>query len=105
MFDLLKTVSDVRTRVCRLTGMRINSQWSEQKDDIFVTWNVRAKHQQSYRTWGRICFESEAKQSNPTVLLEGYKKSPKVNNDKKLWPQVRTLVIFIYLLELLDCSY
>ncbi|XP_008205907.1 DNA polymerase alpha subunit B isoform X4 [Nasonia vitripennis] len=90
MFELLKSTSDIRTRACRSIGQRINAVWAEQKkDDMLVTWNVRTKQQKSYRTWGRVCFDSENKQSNPTAMLEGCRKPPKSNNvDAKLWPLV-----------------
>lgn len=90
MFELLKSTSDIRTRACRTIGHRINALWADQKkDDLLVTWNVRTKQQKPYRTWGRVCFDSESKQSNSTAMLEGCRKPPKSNNvDSKLWPLV-----------------
>ncbi|KAJ8673830.1 hypothetical protein QAD02_005092 [Eretmocerus hayati] len=90
MFELLKTTSDVRTRACRTIGSHMLAKWTKQKnDDVLITWNVRTRQQESYRTWGRVCFESETKQANPTILLEGCRKPPRTNNtDPKLWPQV-----------------
>ncbi|XP_014219108.1 DNA polymerase alpha subunit B [Copidosoma floridanum] len=90
MFELLKTTSEVRTRVCRSIGIRINNLWAAQSsDDVMITWNVRTRHQQKYRTWGRVCFDSETKQSNPTVLLEGCRQPPRTYTaDTKNWPQV-----------------
>lgn len=90
MFELLKSTSNVHTRVCRLIGLRINNLWSSKsKDDKIITWNVRMRHQEKYRTWGRVCFESEIKQTNPTVFLEGCRKPPKSNSSEaKNWPQV-----------------
>ncbi|KAL7301331.1 hypothetical protein TKK_0006066 [Trichogramma kaykai] len=90
MFELLKAVSDVRTRVCRQVGFQICTTWAAASngEDSYLTWNVRTRNQKKYRTWGRVCFESETKQSNPTPLLEGCRKPPKSNADTKFWPCV-----------------
>lgn len=90
MFELLKVTSEIRTRICRTIGFQISSLWAEQKnDDKYVTWNVRTRNQKSFRTWGRVCFESETKQKNPIPLLEGCRKPPKPKAaDGKWWPQV-----------------
>ncbi|XP_058806528.1 DNA polymerase alpha subunit B [Phymastichus coffea] len=92
MFELLKTASEVRTRVCRIIGYKINVFWKKQKkDDLVTTWNVRTRSQKPYRTWGRVCFESETKKWNvgATILLEGCRKPPRTDTvEAKLWPQV-----------------
>lgn len=92
MFELLKSASEVRTRVCRMVGYKINYLWAEQKqDDLVITWNVRTRSQKPYRTWGRVCFESETKKWNAgaAVLLEACRKPPRTDTvEAKLWPQV-----------------
>lgn len=83
MFEILKQISDVRTRVCRTYGRILVSKWAEKtkNEEISVTSNVRTRMQKKYRTWGRICWEIETKQNpNVPVLLEGCRKPPRFTN-------------------------
>lgn len=88
MFELLRTVSEARTRPCRFLGRVINGIWSGQKgDNIMITSNVRKRQQNPYRTWGRVCFNSEEGNLLP-AKLEGTNSSIRSNDDRMQWPCV-----------------